>query len=323
MQCFTFAQLTKKFIRDSKDVCPNFNEALEKLELHAPRGREGGPFKNSMELNKGQSLVLAVLLAHANDFGTVTGLPKSKIVSLTGLNMGSVTQYLKQLKKIGYIRKTYSGFNDSLIFGRQVSVYCLSLDLVFDPGKRKKYRFSYLFDTKLRAPPVCQLDVFHDFPLVDSDVQLMKQLSRQLTPLGLRNPRKLEMMGFHLASLASILISRNTSWSGILSPNEFELTLDRLLGELGEELDAVIQKTGVDRTLSRREKAEWLSEGSHFISNLAEKYRQPKPKMILKLIVLLNAACCSGSMILDTSVGGKITTINEVSDDQKTTFLYS
>jgi len=32
---------------------------------------------------------------------------------------------------------------------------------------------------------------------------------------------------------------------------------------------------------------------------------------------------CSGSMIPDTNVGGKIATISEVSDDQKTTFLYS
>jgi len=34
-------------------------------------------------------------------------------------------------------------------------------------------------------------------------------------------------------------------------------------------------------------------------------------------------ANCSGSMIPDTNVGGKIATISEVSDDQKTTFLYS
>ena len=32
---------------------------------------------------------------------------------------------------------------------------------------------------------------------------------------------------------------------------------------------------------------------------------------------------CSGSMIPDTNVGGKIATINEVSDDKKATFLYS
>ena len=35
------------------------------------------------------------------------------------------------------------------------------------------------------------------------------------------------------------------------------------------------------------------------------------------------AEVCSGSMIPDTNVGGKIATKNEVSDDQKTTFLYS
>ncbi len=32
---------------------------------------------------------------------------------------------------------------------------------------------------------------------------------------------------------------------------------------------------------------------------------------------------CSGSMIPDTNVGGKIATINEVSDDQKATFFFS
>jgi len=37
----------------------------------------------------------------------------------------------------------------------------------------------------------------------------------------------------------------------------------------------------------------------------------------------LPEADCSGSMIPDTNVGGKIATISEVSDDQKTTFLYS
>jgi hypothetical protein len=34
-------------------------------------------------------------------------------------------------------------------------------------------------------------------------------------------------------------------------------------------------------------------------------------------------AICSGSMIPDTNVGGKIATINEVSDDQKATFFFS
>ncbi|TBW52573.1 hypothetical protein EZI54_16155 [Marinobacter halodurans] len=38
---------------------------------------------------------------------------------------------------------------------------------------------------------------------------------------------------------------------------------------------------------------------------------------------IANTAYCSGPMIPDTNVGGKIATINEVSDDQKTTFLYS
>ena len=32
---------------------------------------------------------------------------------------------------------------------------------------------------------------------------------------------------------------------------------------------------------------------------------------------------CSGSMIPDTNLGGKIATINEVSDDQKATFFFS
>ena len=32
---------------------------------------------------------------------------------------------------------------------------------------------------------------------------------------------------------------------------------------------------------------------------------------------------CSGSMIPDTNVGGKIAIINEVSDDQKATFFFS
>ncbi len=32
---------------------------------------------------------------------------------------------------------------------------------------------------------------------------------------------------------------------------------------------------------------------------------------------------CSGLMNPDTNVGGKVTTLIEVSDDQKTTFLYS
>ncbi|MFY3776435.1 hypothetical protein ACOSZC_20030 [Marinobacter salsuginis] len=41
------------------------------------------------------------------------------------------------------------------------------------------------------------------------------------------------------------------------------------------------------------------------------------------VLLALLPVLCSGSMIPDTNVGGKIATISEVSDDQKTTFLYS
>lgn len=34
-------------------------------------------------------------------------------------------------------------------------------------------------------------------------------------------------------------------------------------------------------------------------------------------------AYCSGLMNPDTNIGGKVTTLIEVPDDQKTTFLYS
>jgi len=40
-------------------------------------------------------------------------------------------------------------------------------------------------------------------------------------------------------------------------------------------------------------------------------------------IQTIKEVTCSGSMIPDTNVGGNITTINEVSDDQKATFFFS
>ena len=43
----------------------------------------------------------------------------------------------------------------------------------------------------------------------------------------------------------------------------------------------------------------------------------------LEIHSIFKSNVCSGSMIPDTNVGSKIATINEVSDDQKTTFLYS
>ena len=42
-----------------------------------------------------------------------------------------------------------------------------------------------------------------------------------------------------------------------------------------------------------------------------------------KKFVMHFYSICSGSMIPDTNVGGKIATINEVSDDQKATFFFS
>ena len=42
--------------------------------------------------------------------------------------------------------------------------------------------------------------------------------------------------------------------------------------------------------------------------------------MTLLLVQVVN---CSGSMIPDTKVGGKIATIDEVPDDQKATFFFS
>ena len=45
----------------------------------------------------------------------------------------------------------------------------------------------------------------------------------------------------------------------------------------------------------------------------------PPPECPLRDLSVL----CSGSMIPDTNVGGKIATINEVSDDQKATFFFS
>lgn len=42
-----------------------------------------------------------------------------------------------------------------------------------------------------------------------------------------------------------------------------------------------------------------------------------------KVVLLSLYPLCSGSMIPDTNVGGKIAGINEVPGDQKATFFYS
>ncbi|UZD65150.1 hypothetical protein [Marinobacter sp. AN1] len=76
--------------------------------------------------------------------------------------------------------------------------------------------------------------------------------------------------------------------------------------------------------LSEEQRGEKLKEVALFVTR--EK-RFPSRSTNLYLINLLRnsgeTSNCSGSMIPDTNVGGKIATINEVSDDQKATFFFS
>lgn len=102
------------------------------------------PSECSVSLTKGKRLLLAVLLAHADEFGVVQGVTKSRLESLTGLKRPSVTNYLKELKKEGFLDDMIPGFNSGGVMGRQSSIYFIPLSLITEPKDMEQYYFSFL-----------------------------------------------------------------------------------------------------------------------------------------------------------------------------------
>ncbi|MGQ7276335.1 hypothetical protein [Marinobacter sp. V034] len=104
-------------------------------------------------------------------------------------------------------------------------------------------------------------------------------------------------------------------------------------GEVLDRAQVIQQKTSqpvqFEITKKTRESVEaWielrgLSGMDYLWPSRMRKFDHITTHQYARLVKKWITSICSGSMIPDTNVGGNIATINEVSDDQKTTFLYS
>jgi len=80
---------------------------------------------------------------------------------------------------------------------------------------------------------------------------------------------------------------------------------------------------GSPRARVRQLAARQLRTYRRLVRAADEAKRKRLEKEFSELVARKNLSTCSGSMIPDANVGGKIATINEVSDDQKATFFFS
>lgn len=84
---------------------------------------EGG-----LELSRAQQLLLAVLLAYANEFGVIKDIGHSTLRRLAGMGASQLVAQLKLLVEKGYILRVLSGGVSAKVFGKLSSIYVLNLE---------------------------------------------------------------------------------------------------------------------------------------------------------------------------------------------------
>lgn len=84
--------------------------------------------KRSNRLSLSNRLLLAVLLAHADDFGIVRDLGSVDLCKLTGLEATSLKQRIRKLVDLGYIRRHVPGIASSVFSMKLKSIYFLNLN---------------------------------------------------------------------------------------------------------------------------------------------------------------------------------------------------
>ncbi|ALY33864.1 TPA: hypothetical protein L4R01_005279 [Pseudomonas aeruginosa] len=84
--------------------------------------------KRSNRLSLSNRLLLAVLLAHSDDFGIVRDLGNVDLCSLVGLEATSLKQRIRKLIDLGFIRRHVPGIASSVFSKKLKSIYFLNLN---------------------------------------------------------------------------------------------------------------------------------------------------------------------------------------------------
>jgi DNA-binding Lrp family transcriptional regulator len=96
-------------------------------ELRVARLLIGASQQDEKRLLFANRLLLAVLVAHADEFGVVRGLGRRKISKLTGLKSTVIGSRIETLLKQGFIRAYVPGSSSSDLFRPMSSLYYLNL----------------------------------------------------------------------------------------------------------------------------------------------------------------------------------------------------
>lgn len=107
----------------------------------------GAAHQEAERLLVGNRLLLAVLLAHADEFGVVQGLGARDLSNLTGLKKEVLRQRLDSLKSLQFIRAAVSGVTGAKLFKPTPSQYFLNLG--HSMLQAQTAPFSMIFRTRL------------------------------------------------------------------------------------------------------------------------------------------------------------------------------
>lgn len=84
--------------------------------------------KRRNRLSLPNRLLLAVLLAHADDFGIVRGLGGAELCRLVGVDAASLKQRIRKLISLGYIRRHIPGCASPLLSRKLKSIFIMNLN---------------------------------------------------------------------------------------------------------------------------------------------------------------------------------------------------
>lgn len=106
---------------------------LESLALHNHYERKGR-FRNGMNLNKGESLLLAVLIRFSDTSDIVEGLSQTLLSKFTGEKITTLKANLRKLEDKKYISKVSTRNVDDILIGSQKVRYFINLKM-FGPQR--------------------------------------------------------------------------------------------------------------------------------------------------------------------------------------------
>lgn len=83
---------------------------------------------SSRELRIATRVFLAILLAHSDEFGVVTGLGKGDIRDMTRMSVDRVESQIQQLKRLNLILDYIPGGTSPVLFGKYTGIYYLDMN---------------------------------------------------------------------------------------------------------------------------------------------------------------------------------------------------